>query len=677
MDNDSAQIRDGTGNDFNRYIASAKPALHPLTLAFSGSDQVFEKDFLAYYRQNALPQVRLSILVGIFLFACFGLLDMALIPQDKQAIWIIRYAIVCPAALIVYLITYTRYYDRLMQVSLSSMVLLGGMGIVAMLVLSPPEVRLYYDSGVILVFLYGYTFIRMRFLWATATCLTIVIGYEICALYIEPLTGMEIVNHTFFFLGANLIGMFACYSIEYYTRKDFFMALKLGQEKEKVRAINLELEARVKERTRQLVKANDDLRVEMENNRLAERENLDLQLQLQQAQKMEAVGTLAGGIAHDFNNILGAIMGYTEISLMQTPEDNDVRKNFEKILKASQRAKDLINQILAFSRQRPLDIQLSQLKPLVKEVLELLRASLPRTIDIVHRIAPDLYDIQADPTQIHQVLMNLCTNAAHAMEENGGKLTVILENVQLENERDPKLWDLPPGQFVRLAVEDTGHGIPPDIMERIFDPYFTTKQMGKGTGMGLAVTHGIIKNCGGTITVESRLGEGTRFDIYLPGYVKEKGKNAQKIKALPRGRERILYIDDEENLVEVMKGMLQSLGYRVTATMEPFDGLELLRSAPDAYDLVITDAAMPHMTGDRLAKELLSIRQDLPIIMCTGYSERVNSHNIESLGIRRLLMKPLAIHNLAMAIREVLDGLKDNVNGTVDKPLDVDDKKGE
>ncbi|WP_419657605.1 ATP-binding protein [Desulfosarcina variabilis] len=669
MDKNGTHARDGTAAGFSMHIAPVKPALHPLTLSFSGDDQPLEEEFLIYYTQNALPQVRLSILVGIFVFAFFGLLDMALIPTGKQAVWIIRYGIVCPVALSVYLLTYTRCYERLMQISLSVMVLSGGAGIVAMIILAPPPASMYYDAGVILVFLYGYTFIRMRFLWATATCMTIVIAYEIGVMYIKPIDVLEIINNTFFFLGANLIGMFACYSIEYYTRRDFFMACKLGQEKEKVRAINLELEERVKQRTQQLVKANEDLKAEMETSRQAEQENLDLQLQLQQAQKMEAVGTLAGGIAHDFNNILGAIMGYTEISLLQTPEDNDVRKNLDKILKASQRAKELVNQILAFSRQRPLDVQVFRLKPLVKEVLALLRASLPRTIDIRQEISAELYAIEADPTQIHQVLMNLCTNAAHAMEENGGRLTVTLGNVMLEKERSPKLWDLSPGQFVRLSVEDTGHGIPPDIVERIFEPYFTTKKLGKGTGMGLAVTHGIIKSCGGTITVESQVGEGTRFDIYLPGYEKEEGETLQTIKTLPRGSEHILFIDDEENLVDVMKGLLQRLGYRVAATTEPLDALDLFRSAPDTFDLVITDAAMPRMTGDRLAKEFLAIRQDIPIIICTGYSERVNPHNIESLGIRRLLMKPLAIRNLAVAIREVMDqSEKDAKSDSVEPP---------
>lgn len=674
MKENSAHARDGTDTDLYRYNASVKPVLHPLTLSFSGPHQPLEDNFLSYYYQNSLPQVRLSVLLGIFLFSIFGFLDAALIPQGKQAIWIIRYAIVCPVAVIVYLIAYSRYYERLMQVSLSVMVLTGGLGIVAMIVLAPPPASLYYDAGVILVFLYGYTFIRLRFVWATATCLAIVIGYELSLLFIKPIAAPEVINNTFFFLGANVIGMFACYSIEYYTRRDFFMACQLGREKEKVRAINLQLEERVKDRTQQLVKANEDLKIEMETSRQAEQEKLDLQLQLQQAQKMEAVGTLAGGIAHDFNNILGAIMGYTEISLLQTQEDDNVRKNLDKILLASQRAKELVNQILAFSRQHPLNIQVFRLKPIVKEVLGLLRASFPRTIDIRQQVASDLYAIEADPTQIHQVLMNLCTNAAHAMEENGGRLTVTLENVHLETERSPKLWDLSPGRFVRLSVEDTGHGISPDIVERIFDPYFTTKKVGKGTGMGLAVTHGIIKSGSGAITVESQPGRGTRFDIYLPGYEKEEGETLQTIETLPRGTEHILFIDDEENLVDVMKGLLQRLGYRVVATNQPLDALDLFRAGPDTFDLVITDAAMPHMTGDRLAKELLSIRQDLPIIMCTGYSERVSPQNIKALGIRRLLMKPLAIRNLAVAIREVLDQSPDHTeNGNGGLPTETFD----
>jgi len=648
-----------TNTKHSEANGSVVPVLHPITLAFSGNHEPLEDDFLVYYSRSALPQIRLSILLGIVVFAIFGILDATLIPEGKNVAWFIRYAIVCPTALFVLLMTYTRYYEQFMQALLSVLVLTGGLGIVAMITIVPPPANLYYDSGIILVFLYAYTFIRMRFVWATLTCMSIVAGYEFSCLFIKPIPAVEMISNNFFLLGGNLIGMFACYCIEYYTRRDFFMARQLEQEQEKVRAVNRQLEERVNERTQQLVKANENLRNEMKMSQRAEQEKLDLQLQLQQAQKMEAVGTLAGGIAHDFNNILAAIMGYTEISLLQNQADNDLKENLDKILQASQRAKDLVNQILAFSRQQPLDIQVLRLKPIVREVLALLRASLPRTIDIGERIAPDLYTIQADPTQIHQVLMNLCTNAAHAMEENGGRLDVILENIYLDQDNQLRMWTASPGWFVRISVEDNGCGIDSEISERIFDPYFTTKQLGKGTGMGLAVTHGIVKSAGGAITVESQLGKGTRFDVYLPGYTEEENETGENIKSLPLGKERILFIDDEENLVDIMRDLLQRLGYRVAVTRHPLDALEWFREDPYRFDLVITDAEMPQMTGDRLAKELLAIRKDLPIIMCTGFSEKINRENIKAMGVRHLLMKPITFRNLAEVIREVLDASKD------------------
>ena len=655
MERIPSRARDGTQSGIYLYDASAKPVLNPLTLSFSGPQKSLESDFLVYYRQNALSQFRISILLGIFIYSVFGILDAAVIPEAKHTIWMIRYAIVCPVAVVVYLISYSPFYDRLMQGSLMIMLLTGGLGIVAMIVVAPPPAGLFYYAGVILVFFYGYTFIRMRFIWATLACWGIVAGYELSWLLIKPAPASEVINNNFFFLGANTIGMFACYCIEYYTRRDYYMACQLEKEQQKVTAINLELEERVKQRTAQLVKANLDLKSEMETSRRAEQEKLDLQLQLQQAQKMEAVGTLAGGIAHDFNNILGAIMGYTEICLMQTSGDERVRKSLDKILQASQRAKDLVTQILTFSRQRPLNIQVVSLKPIVKEVLGLLRASLPRTIDIQENIAHDLLVIEADPTQIHQVLMNLCTNAAHAMEENGGRLEVQLENIRLEQEANPQLWALPPGNYVKLSVEDAGHGIAPDIIDRIFDPYFTTKKPGKGTGMGLAVSHGIVKSCGGAISVDSRSGRGTRFEVYFPGHEGNNREMVEALEMLPRGMEHILFVDDEDNLVDVMRDMLQRLGYRVAATNNPLSALAWFRAAPTRYDLVITDMAMPHLTGDRLAQQLLEIRNDLPVILCTGFSEKVNNQNIQALGIRQLLMKPLAIRDLAVVIREILD----------------------
>jgi PAS domain S-box-containing protein len=375
---------------------------------------------------------------------------------------------------------------------------------------------------------------------------------------------------------------------------------------------------------------------------------------LRQAQKMEAIGTLAGGIAHDFNNILGVIIGYTEMAL-ESPESADlVEHNMSHVLKASHRAKDLVRQILAFSHKSGTEKKPVILNPIVKETVKLMRASLPRTVEIRDRVSGEPLVTLSNPTQIHQVLMNLCTNAAHAMEESGGILEIALEPVP-ESERDAEVGAAGPGELagealLRLTVRDTGHGISPEIRDKIFEPYFTTKEVGKGTGMGLAVVHGIVKSHRGSIRVRSRPGEGARFDILLPRLV---APAAREVPSRPRpvpGDRHILLVDDEIHLAEVGKQMLEKLGCRVDVRTHPMEALEVFRTAPDRYDLVITDMTMPRMTGETLARELMRIRPEIPVVVCTGYSERMTESRAREMGIRSLLMKPLAMRDLARAV---------------------------
>ncbi len=379
--------------------------------------------------------------------------------------------------------------------------------------------------------------------------------------------------------------------------------------------------------------------------------------QLHQAQKMEAVGTLAGGIAHDFNNILAAILGYAELANFDIAEDSRTKYNLQQSIKATHRARDLVQQILAFSRQarqerKPLDI-----KPLIKEGLKFLRASLPATIEIRQNMEEDPGTIEADPTQVYQVLMNLCTNAAHAMDEKGGVLEVSLGKADMDGEASAAPAGMEPGPYLRLRVSDTGHGMPPEILKRIFDPYFTTKEVGKGTGLGLAVVHGIVKSYGGGITVSSEMGKGSTFDIYFPR-VQAMGRASEAERAEPLpfgGHERVLFVDDEKAIVEIGHSMLKYLGYEVEVRTSSIEALELFRAQADRFDLVITDMTMPNMTGDKLAQELLRIRPGIPIILCTGFSEYLTEEKAKALGVRELLMKPLAIRDLAQAVRRVLD----------------------
>ena len=387
----------------------------------------------------------------------------------------------------------------------------------------------------------------------------------------------------------------------------------------------------------------------------AEEERKKLEAQLIQAQKMEALGTLAGGIAHDFNNILSAIIAYAERGVHFVSDPDKAQKNLDEVLKVSGRARDLVKQILAFSRRTKHEYIRIKLDATVKESLNMLCAILPKTIEIHQNLLANCL-VMADSTQIHQVMMNLCSNAAYAMGEKGGVLEVGLNKVAVSEGTEALALDLPQGSYIKLSVRDTGHGMTPDVMERIFDPYFTTKEKGQGTGLGLSVVHGIVKSHRGAITCRSVPGQGTTVDIYLPEA--ESRREAVEPQVEPphlNGTERILFIDDEQILAKVAKERLQYLGYRVVTKTNSVDALDLFRRHPDKFDLVITDIIMPVMTGDHLAQEILNIRRDIPIILCTGYSEQMTEEKAKALGIRQLVMKPIEIKELAETIRKVLD----------------------
>jgi PAS domain S-box-containing protein len=382
-----------------------------------------------------------------------------------------------------------------------------------------------------------------------------------------------------------------------------------------------------------------------------------LEKELRQAQKMEAIGTLAGGIAHDFNNILTAVMGFTEMALSKVPEGRPARRDLERVLDAGARATDLVRQILTFSRPTELERKPIAVAPLVKEALKLLRSSLPTTIDIQQDIVISREEgvVLGDPTEIHQVLMNLCTNAAHAMRAKGGKLSVELAAAVADASLVSRYPDLRPGPYVRLTVSDTGHGIDAAVMERIFDPYFTTKEPGEGTGLGLSVVQGIVKSYGGAITVDSKPGKGSTFHVFLPRIEEVIAPEAGSVELPATGDERILFVDDEKALVDLGEQMLAALGYRVTAKTSSAEALETFRAQPDAFDLVITDMTMPAPTGMELAKELMAIRPDIPIILCTGFRDLVDGKQCKAIGVRELLLKPYLRTDLARTIRKVLD----------------------
>ncbi len=388
-----------------------------------------------------------------------------------------------------------------------------------------------------------------------------------------------------------------------------------------------------------------------------ERDKKKFESQLLQSQKMEAVGTLAGGIAHDFNNILWIITGNVELVKAElAPENSQAHYHIQRVEEAGRRAKDLVTQILNFSRLSSQEKRPLKISTIVRESLRLLRSSLPTTIEIRQNIAEEEMVILADLTQISQVLVNLCTNAAHAMRESGGLLDISLSMITLDEDETVRHQNLAPGQYALLSVMDTGQGIPEDVLGRIFDPFFTTKQVDEGTGMGLSVVHGIVKNHDGAITVFSKPGKGAVFHVLLPlikGDTETVGKKYSQV--VPTGHERILLVDDDGILLETQERILHRLGYAVVPMQSSTKALEEFKKRPHKFDLVITDQTMPGMTGLNLARECIAVRPDIRIILCTGFSESVSEERARSSGISAFLMKPVVMGKLAHAVREVLD----------------------
>ena len=375
--------------------------------------------------------------------------------------------------------------------------------------------------------------------------------------------------------------------------------------------------------------------------------------QLQRAEKMEAIGTLAGGIAHDFNNILFSIIGFTEMTLDDVEKGSPAESNLMQVHKAGKRARDLVDQILTFSREDEQEQKPFQVKYVVKEALKFLRASLPSTIEIAQDIQSDSL-LMGNSTQIHQILMNLCTNAGHAMEEKGGVLDVALMDTELDSGFTATHQGLKPGPFLKITVTDTGYGMKPHVLDRIFEPFFTTRPPGEGTGLGLSVVHGIVNSHGGGIYAYSEPGKGSTFHVYLPAIKSEWEEESELEKPVSGGTERILFVDDEPMLADLGEKALKSLGYEVTARTSSIDALALFQEQPDQFDLVITDMTMPHMTGDSLARAMIKIRPDIPIILCSGYSQQISEESAKRIGFRAFVMKPILRRTLAETVREVL-----------------------
>ncbi|MBF0287169.1 MAG: response regulator [SAR324 cluster bacterium] len=414
------------------------------------------------------------------------------------------------------------------------------------------------------------------------------------------------------------------------------------------------LEQLVEERTIELKQANENLQQEIADRKQAEEERLRLEGELRHTQKMNAIGTLAGGIAHEFNNILAIIMGYAELLMPDFANGTEQKQSLDRIFIAGERGKNLVQQILTFSRKNQQKFIPVHLSPLIQEALEMMRSTFPASIKIVQELKSSQFQIIADPDQIHQVIVNLFTNALHAIDDGEGELLVKLDEVVYDENNPPVGFEINEGKYAVVTVKDTGCGISDDAIERVFDPFFTTKEIGKGTGLGLSVVHGIVKQHQGLITVDSKLGEGTTFTIYFPAAKKESVVEAVVEVSIGKGSGKILVVDDEEYLAHFYKIALTKLGYEVSVANNGLRALEVFRENPDQVDLIFTDYMMAGLTGDKLSQEILKIRKDVPIILATGYNSAISEEQAKKIGIQELFMKPIAVSQLNHTIQKLL-----------------------
>jgi len=632
--------------------------LHPVTLAFKGSQKSLEKTFLDEYFIFALPVVRVTLILSLLIYAVFGILDAHLIPDKKHIFWIIRYVFVCPMILSLFIVTFHPVFKKIMQQALAGMEILAGVGIILMVILARPPVSYAYYTGLILIFIVGYTVINMRFIWASAAGWILVFLYEFAAVYMNPTPIPVLINNNFFFISANLIGMLACYLIEFHARRDFFSKHLLEIEREKVRQARDQLEERVNERTEQLLETNRHLEQEIIERHQLEKERERIQSQLARHQKMESIGLMAGGVAHDLNNILSGVISYPELLLMKLPEESDLRKPLETIMDSGKRAAAVVADLLTVARGVASEREIICLNDLVKNYLtspeyKNLEENYP-DIELFFDFAPDLPDCRLSAVHMQKVLMNLVNNAFEAIK-TAGRVTLSTEMCNLTQDKLPRGAELlKAGRFVVLRVADNGPGISRKDVAHVFEPFYSKKIMGRsGTGLGLAVVWNTVKEHGGAVVVDSQEGHETVFTIYLP--VSTAGKSTQKnSEAIDlRGIGKILIVDDEPLQRDIGQSILTHLGYDVETANSGESALEYLRD--HRVDLILLDMLMdPGMDGLQTYREITKIYPEQKTIIASGFSENDKVKTAMQLGVARFIKKPYSIKSLGTLIREVL-----------------------
>ena len=623
--------------------------VNPLTLSFSSDlEAQFEED----YYNKSLPLVRFSLVAAILLYSLFGFLDAELIPSMKEILWTIRLAVVCPLLMGLIALSYSSQFRKYFQMAMSTGMVLSGFGIIIMISIIPTPVNNFYYAGLILILIWGYTFTRVRFVWATVAGWIIVLSYEIVAIWINDTPRMVLISNNFFFISANLAGMLSSYYIEYYCRRDFYLAFLLEKEQANIAAANRSLERIVQERTAELSETNLNLRQEIEEKKQAEAKKAELENQLQHAQKMEAIGTLAGGIAHDFNNLLMSIQGYASLMLMDPGASQNQRDKLKNIEQAVHRGSELTKQLLGFARGGKYEVRPTNINELVDKSSQLFGRT-KKEISISTKFDPNIWIVEVDQGQVERVMLNLYLNALQAMPA-GGCLSIETRNVFIDID-SVKKSGMEPGRYVKISVSDTGIGMDDRVRERVFEPFFTTKEMGRGTGLGLASAYGIVKSHGGLIDVESQIAQGSTFNIYLPASEKTVVNEIPTSVKLLKGNESVLLVDDEETVLEVGIEILQWLGYTVFPARSGKEAISILKEKDTEIDLVILDMIMPEMGGGKTFDLIKQLQPEKKVLLSSGYSISGEARQILNRGCNGFIQKPFDIKTLSCKIREILE----------------------
>ena len=639
----------------NSSTSPDKIKLNLFPLSFSGD---FEDAFQEYYFHDALRHIRIALAVGLFFYAIFGLLDAWLVPDAKQKLWFIRYAVILPYVSTIFLFSFSRHFKKYGQLATASSLLVAGFGIIAMIVIAPYPASYSYYAGLLLVFIYGYSFLKLRFAWASTTMWLIVIAYEIAAIWLSSTPMATLINNNFFFLSGNILGMFACYSIEFYSRRDFMQAHLLEVERKKVTKINQELEIRVHKRTSQLVKTNKDLTQEIVDRKRVEKDQRQLEIQLRKSQRMEAIGTLAGGVAHDLNNILSGVVSYPELLLMDVPQDSPLRQPLLTIQESGLKAAAIVQDLLTLARRGVSVTEVMNLNQLIEQYL-----SSPENHKILEYhpgvkvetcLQTKILNIIGSPLHLSKTIMNLVSNAAEAMP-SGGVIHITTENQYIDH--PIKGYDtVEEGDYVKLKVSDNGVGISPEDIDQIFEPFYTKKTMGRsGTGLGMAVVWGTVKDLDGYIDVQSELGEGTAFTLYFPITRKKlPADNPDILADMYMGKgESILVVDDVKQQREIASKMLNKLGYNVLSVPSGEEAVLYLQE--NTADLLVLDMIMnPGINGLETYKKILKFHPRQKAIIASGFSESRQVKAAQKMGAGSYLKKPYSFEKIGLAVKAEL-----------------------